>query len=73
MFKKYEDALFINPDKKEEWEKLDPSVKALVIRNLSTSIENTEIKISLEVMASAINQLAERMAVIERYMKPVKD
>ena len=69
MFKKYEDALFIQPEKKEEREKLEPSVKSLVTRCLSTTIENTEIKISLEMMASAINELTERVEALEERCK----
>ncbi len=58
--------IFMNEEKRKEWEELDPSIRKNVYSLLQSCTEKMEMKITIEILCNVIIDMDERIQKLER-------
>jgi hypothetical protein len=57
--------IFTNAEKQREWEDMDATVKAFVMRNISQTASKMQDSLSIEMLCHVINDLIKRIESLE--------
>lgn len=68
MDEKYGSApiIFLDEEKRKEWESLEPSIKRNVYSMLHTCANQMEVKISIEMLCNVIIDMDQRIQILEK-------
>jgi len=61
----YRKMVFMDKDKEEEWDTLDPSMKSFLISHLNETCDKLEIKQALDLICLVIVDLQKRLDKLE--------
>jgi hypothetical protein len=63
----YDKYIFMDKEKEQEWEELDPSTKKFLMRNLRETTSRLECKMAIETLCLAMNDMFKRLETLERH------
>jgi len=61
-----EKMIFLSEEKQQEWDAFDPSIKEAIRKNIHGYCSKLENKLSIEVLCHVINEMAQRIEVLEK-------